>query len=455
MDNISSDKQFQKARVTGNRNPVIQNEEKMNKKLRSLLKNGEIDENLYNQLRSTGAQPARLYGLAKVHKENTPLRPVLSLPGSQYDKINKWLAKLFEKVPGANIETSTRQFSEKIRKLRLPDDETVFSMDVKSLYTNVPVREAIDLACDALYSSEEVPRVSRATVKTLMDIAVTEVWFMSGTDWYIQKDGVAMGASMAVVLANLWLKKFEENIALEASDTHDTPTTVVVQNAPYPCGKCGKNVSRRGYSFACIDCLKWFHRICTSVTIEEARAMNASTRWQCGCRNVVGESAKIFDRYVDDIFRSGKTDSIESILERANNLHPNLEFTIERLENGKIPFLDMTVGLNEGNLTTAWYQKPTDTGLMLSFRAWAPTVYKKNIIEGTIHRIFNATSNWALFHEALTKAMRCWEDNQYPPQFYESIIRRTMEKLVNKQATDQMLNQPPPPKKNRGTLEKC
>ena len=46
LDKILSDKQFQKARVTGNRDPVIQNEEKMNKKLRSLLKNGEIDKNL-------------------------------------------------------------------------------------------------------------------------------------------------------------------------------------------------------------------------------------------------------------------------------------------------------------------------------------------------------------------------------------------------------------------------
>ena len=27
--------------------------------------------------------------------------------------------------------------------------------------------------------------------------------------WYVQKDGLAMGASLAVILANLWLKEYE------------------------------------------------------------------------------------------------------------------------------------------------------------------------------------------------------------------------------------------------------
>ena len=35
--------------------------------------------------------------------------------------------------------------------ISIDDDETVFSLDVKSLYTNVPVKEAIDHACESLY----------------------------------------------------------------------------------------------------------------------------------------------------------------------------------------------------------------------------------------------------------------------------------------------------------------
>ena len=47
-----------------------------------MKKKDEISKALYTRLRSTGAQPARLYGLAKVDKQGTPLRHVFSLPGS-------------------------------------------------------------------------------------------------------------------------------------------------------------------------------------------------------------------------------------------------------------------------------------------------------------------------------------------------------------------------------------
>ena len=39
------------------------------------------------RLNPGGSQPARLYGLAKLHNKNTPLRPLLSMPGSAYHKI--------------------------------------------------------------------------------------------------------------------------------------------------------------------------------------------------------------------------------------------------------------------------------------------------------------------------------------------------------------------------------
>ena len=219
LEKILSDKQFVKVDHTGSKNPILTLEEKWNKELRALWEDNKIDEELLKKLRSTGAQPARLYGLAKVHKNETPLRPVLSLPGSMYDPLNKWLAKLFDKVPGANIETSTKEMSERLRATALEPDETIFSMDVKSLYTNVPVHEAIDLAIETLYMSQE-PEIERDTLRRLMEMAVTEVWFMAGTQWYIQRDGVAMGAAMAVILANLWLKQFEKKFSRRKTLKH-------------------------------------------------------------------------------------------------------------------------------------------------------------------------------------------------------------------------------------------
>ena len=71
-------------------------EKHINKELLAMKKKDEISE----ALRSMGAQPARLYGLAKVHKQGTPLHPVLSLPDSSYDNLNKTLAKYFDEIEG-------------------------------------------------------------------------------------------------------------------------------------------------------------------------------------------------------------------------------------------------------------------------------------------------------------------------------------------------------------------
>ena len=100
-------------------------EDQFNGTLKQLADSEKIPMSLYQHLRSAVAQPARVYGLAKVHKEATPLRPVLSLPGSCYDKIKKWLANLFSRVPGANIETSTTDMKKRLTDVQLLDDEEI------------------------------------------------------------------------------------------------------------------------------------------------------------------------------------------------------------------------------------------------------------------------------------------------------------------------------------------
>ena len=80
---------------------------------------------------------------------------------------------------------------------------------------------------------------------------------------------------------------------------------------------------------------------------------------------------KIFLRYVEDIVRTVKGDP-GVVLEAANKLHPNLQFTIEELDSNGI-FLDLNVKVDSGKkVTCGWYQKLTDTGTILNFRGCAP-----------------------------------------------------------------------------------
>ena len=144
-----------------------------------------------------------MYSLAKIHKAETPLRSVLSLPGSSHENLNKKLAKFFDNIDGLNIETNTKDARETIENIALDPDEAVISLDVRSLYTNVPLKEAIEIALQKLYSQGSPTEVQRATMKRLLIMAVSKVYFKCNDSWFEQVDGLAMGAFLAVILANL------------------------------------------------------------------------------------------------------------------------------------------------------------------------------------------------------------------------------------------------------------
>ena len=99
----------------------------------------------------------RLNGLAKVHKKDTHHRPVLSTPGCSYENMNRSLSAFFQKLPGTDIETNRQDARKALESLSTEDCEQIVSLDVKSLYTNVPVGETIEIVLSELHSSNLAP----------------------------------------------------------------------------------------------------------------------------------------------------------------------------------------------------------------------------------------------------------------------------------------------------------
>ena len=336
---------------------ILKEEERINTTLDDLRTNNKISDSLLQKVKSTGGQPPRLYGQAKVHKTAIPLRPVLSMPGSPYYNLASQVEEWISVLPEAKINSSTKRVSEAASATQLEPDEVLISFDVTALYTNVPVDEAIQLAADKLYSGNpdiKSPPVDKETFITLTNLASKNVVMWTPDGYYRQKDGLAMGSQPAGLLANIWLSQFEP---------------------------------------------------------------------------VIKDSAKIFERYVDDIIRSINRNNIAEKLREINNLHPNLKFTLEIEEDGRIAFLDLMIINNNGSLSTTWYRKPSDTGLVLNFHAIAPACYKRSVIAGFVHRIYRSCSTWENFHQSLVLAKDILEKNQYPPEFYDPVISSTIDKL--------------------------
>ena len=64
-------------------------------------------------------------------------------------------------------------------------------MNVKSLYTDVPLKDAIGTALRKLYEQEKPPEIAFNDVQRLLNLAVGQVHFNCNDMWYTQKDGLA------------------------------------------------------------------------------------------------------------------------------------------------------------------------------------------------------------------------------------------------------------------------
>ena len=155
-----------------------------------------------------------------------------------------------------------------------------------------------------------------------------------------------------------------------------------------------------------------------------------SNIWLSQFEPQIRDDAKLFDRYMDDIVRTIHRRLIIKKLNRINKLHPKLKFTLETEQDGHLPFLDMYIERKESKLSSTWYCKPTDTGLVLNFHAMTPRRYKRAVIQGFVHRIYRACSSWKNFHESLKTAKLILEKNQYPPTFYDPVIKETLESII-------------------------
>ncbi|CAF1498859.1 unnamed protein product, partial [Adineta ricciae] len=130
-------------------------EKELNKYILLLFKDGVIDNKLRHRLKSTCSSVSVFYGLPKAHKAGYPIRPIISTIGSYQYELSKYLAKAIRNArPEAkSFVKDSFEFVQKIKEILLEKEKTYIqcSFDVESLYTNVPIEEAIEITLDYMY----------------------------------------------------------------------------------------------------------------------------------------------------------------------------------------------------------------------------------------------------------------------------------------------------------------
>ena len=198
---------------TSSKHPVLKTEKSIQYYLTKYIK-PFVSSSDFQNMYPCGSRPGAVYGLAKVHKPDIPLRPVVSMIGTSQYGLAKYLDSIIKPcIPSTYMLSSTKDFVGKLQNMRLPTSHTFVSFDVVSLFTNVPLTETIELACNYVYSSRNPPAFDRKHFKKLLNYA-TSGEFIYGDKLYKQVDGVAMGSPLGPTLANLFMANLEKEWTL-------------------------------------------------------------------------------------------------------------------------------------------------------------------------------------------------------------------------------------------------
>ncbi len=106
---------------------------------------------------------------------------------------------------------------------------------------------------------------------------------------------------------------------------------------------------------------------------------------------------------------------------------------MEREKDGSLPMLNMCIFNENCHLSSTSHSKPSATGLIMNFHALAPMKYKRAVVTSFVHRVYRACSDWKNVHDSLERAKVILKMNQYPPDFYEPIIRDTVTRIFSQE----------------------
>jgi len=260
-----------------------------------------------------------LRGLIKVHKEDTPIRPIVNFRNAPTYNLAKMLANILMKyipLPSVyNVQNSV-QLMKNLENIPCTPDLRLASLVISNMYTNIPTNKLLDIIENACKNDNLEP-LMRQEILQLTRLIVTQNYFRFQDKTYLQKNSLAMGAPTSSALSEIYLQ-FMENT-------------------------------------------KIFDILCRS--------------------KVEG-----YYRYVDDIIYDENRTNIE-VQKSFNEITIGLHFTMEREEDQKINFLDLTITRTENGLSYDIFRKHTTIDTIIPHDSCHPLEQKMAAIRYYVNRI--------------------------------------------------------------------
>ena len=179
---------------------------------------GHLAEKMAEQLKVKNPKTPRMYLLPKVHKPGNPGRPVVSSIGCHTEHISKFVDHHLQPL-NQNLESYVKDSTDFLNKLEkipeIPDEAILVTMDVRSLYTNVPNDEGVEAVKSYLRKRNRPgDGVLAKIISTFLTLILTLNNFVFNDANYVQVNGASMGTKCAPTYASLFMGSFEERYIL-------------------------------------------------------------------------------------------------------------------------------------------------------------------------------------------------------------------------------------------------
>lgn len=184
-------------------------------KLNYLLDNDQIDKKIFKYLLQENPRPGQFYMLMKVHKPNHPGRPIISGIGTNTENISDFIDEQIKSTAASapSYVKDSSHFLNLINDIQI-DFRAIrtllVTLDVVSLYTNIPHDEGIEAVLNNVDDKELT--VSKNVLNIFMHLALELNNFTFMNDHYLQVHGAAMGSRFSPSYANIYMLSLEERL---------------------------------------------------------------------------------------------------------------------------------------------------------------------------------------------------------------------------------------------------
>ena len=198
-----------------NDDPTLKLEKCTQKILNDWRLKGYLDKDIKkHEINNDNSNTARAYGLPKIHEENNPLRIIISDINSPTSILSKYLKTIITQslpTPTSNIKNSW-VFKQKIEKCNIPLNYVLLSLDVISLFTNIPnemVLIGLEKRWEPIKNNTNIPKKSFLNA---VEFILNYTFFIFNNKFYNKVCGTPMGSSISPIIADIVMVDLETEI---------------------------------------------------------------------------------------------------------------------------------------------------------------------------------------------------------------------------------------------------